>query len=218
MRFNLLLLILFFSCNKIQDNKIFSQNVTAKKDFSKKEIIENVIKCDSIYNENLEVIFRKYIEYTQIDKKGSNSVFIFRKNTENGAKEILRDSIESDFGNIIFKDFNGDGIKDILVENISDVRSNLTYYLYLVDLKKEKLVKIKNFNTIKNPNYLKKYDLIDNMVMSGRNWIAFYKIVGDSIKNFEKEKYIVYWGQDENGNPQNPEKEYNKILNKILKK
>lgn len=195
-----------------------SQNLTKKKDSSKTELVENVIKCDSIYNKNFEVILKNYLENMQVDKNANNSVFIFRKNLGNGTKEIFRDSIESDFGNVVFKDFNGDGIKDILVENTSDVRSNLTYYLYLVDLQNEKLTKIKNFNSIKNPNYLKKYDLIDNMVMSGRDWTAFYKIVDDSIKSFEDEKHIVYWGQDENGNPKNPKKDYEKILNEIIKK
>jgi hypothetical protein len=205
-----------YSCNQIQENKNISEILNKKENISENDI-EKIIECDSIYgNKDFEVVFRKYIEYTQIDNKGNNSVFIFQKHTPNGIKEIMRDSIESDFGGILFKDFNNDGVKDILVENISDVRSNLTYYLYLFDLQSEKLTKIKNFNIIKNPNYLEQYDLIDNKVMSGRNWTAFYKISGDSIISFEDDDYVVYWGQDENENPINPEEDYRLKLEKVI--
>jgi hypothetical protein len=85
--------------------------------------------------------------------------------------------------------------------------------LYLVDLKKDKLTKIKGFEEIKNPNYLPEYHLIDCSVMSGRDWTSFYKIQGDSVKDFG---YVVYWGQDEEGNPKDPELEYKKTLKKII--
>ncbi|VXB69514.1 hypothetical protein CHRYSEO8AT_350066 [Chryseobacterium sp. 8AT] len=97
---------------------------------------------------------------------------------------------------------------------LSDVRSNWTYYLYLVDLKNDRLTKVKNFNQIKNPHYLPQYNLIDNEVMSGRNWTSFYQIKKDSIFDFG---YVVYNGEDDNGNTVDFDKEYDKTLSKILK-
>ena len=122
--------------------------------------------------------------------------------------------MHSQFQNVEFIDFNGDGIKDILVENTSDVRSNLTYNLFIVDFKNQKLRKIEGFEEIKNSNYLEKYDLIDCLVMSGRNWTSFYKIEGNKVKDFG---YIVKDGEDENGKDLEYDKNYNLTLAKILK-
>ncbi|MFY7845990.1 XAC2610-related protein [Chryseobacterium gambrini] len=122
--------------------------------------------------------------------------------------------MESHVGAYEFQDYNGDGIKDILIQNISDVRSNWTYYLYLMDLKHDRLTKIKNFNQIKNPHYLPEYNLIDNEVMSGRNWTSFYQIRKDTIFDFG---YVIYDGEDDNGNTVDFEKEYDKTLSKVLK-
>jgi len=113
-----------------------------------------------------------------------------------------------------FEDFNKDKVKDILVQNISDVRSNWTYYLYFVDTANDKLKKIKGFEEIKNPNYIREYDLIDNYVMSGRNWTSFYKIQGDSIKDFN---IVIYDGENENGRV-TYNKDYKKAIATILGK
>ena len=51
--------------------------------------------------------------------------------------------------------------------------------------------------------------------MSGRNWTQFYKIQKDSI--IEKGD-VVYWGQDENGFPEDPQKEYEARLKEIIMK
>jgi hypothetical protein len=134
---------------------------------------------------------------------------------KNGKYEkILCDSIESHFRHVKFEDFNGDNIKDILIQNISDVRSNWSFYLYIVDLKNDQLIKIKNFNKIKNPHYLTKYDLIINEVMSGREWTSFYQIKNDTIYDFG---YVIYKGMNEEGIIVDFENEYNKTLEKILK-
>ncbi|MFC7772522.1 XAC2610-related protein [Flavobacterium sp. GCM10027622] len=182
---------------------------------SKDEYTEGTteIICDTFYpNEGFKIVLRKYDDKGD-DETVNNSVFILSKLQNGNYLEIYRDSIFRRFNEIQFKDFNNDGVKDILIENDSDVRSNLTYYLYLVDLKKDKLKKIKGFEEIKNPKNLPEYNLIDSSVMSGRDWTGFYKIQGDSIKEFDD---IVYWGQDEEGNPKNPELDYQKTIKKIL--
>jgi len=48
---------------------------------------------------------------------------------------------------------------------------------------------IKGFEEIKNPSYIPNHNLIDNYVNSGKNWTSFYKIQGDSIKDFD---IVVY--------------------------
>lgn len=173
------------------------------------------IECDSLYpNKKYKISLKGNFE--NVDKNDHNSEFILYQLKDNKKVEIFRDSIFIQYVNIIkFIDFNNDNVKDILIKNISDVRSNWTYNLYLVDLKNNKLKKVKGFNEIKNPRFLSKYNLIDNEVMSGRNWSSFYEIKGDTIKDFG---YEIYRGEVENGNPDTYDEEYKKALNKILKR
>ncbi len=80
----------------------------------------------------------------------------------NGKKKLIfSDSIYNTVPEIRFDDFNNDNIKDILVQHTSDVRSNRTYYLYLVDLVQDKLTKINDFEEIKKPNNVSEYDFFD---------------------------------------------------------
>lgn len=224
-----LLVLVFFnfitSCNSSGQRKLIQVFDSKKADETKQikseaeEFVPTEIFCDSIYkNKKYKITVINFTKETSYDEGVYNSIFKFYK-LENGKyQELFRDSIQRHFDEVLFEDFNNDNVKDILIENISDVRSNLTYYLYLVDPKTDKLKKIKNFETIKNPHYLPKYDLIDNMVMSGRDWTAFYKINKDSIISFENDdKYIVNWGEDENGNPKNPDKDYKAKLLKVVK-
>jgi hypothetical protein len=82
----------------------------------------------------------------------------------------------------------------------------------LVDTAHDGLKKIKGFEEIKNPNYLPQYNLIDNYVISGKLWTSFYKIKGDSIKDFD---VVVYDDQTDNGDY---ERDYKKALKLILAK
>src|SRR5690606_14133857 len=112
-------------------------------------------------------------------------------------ENIFVDSIFSIVAEVKFIDFNNDGIRYILIQNDSDVRSNWTYNLYLVDTLNNSIKKVKGFNQIKNPNFIAKYNLIDNEVMSGSNWTSFYQIQNDSILVFG---YVIYPRIDEHGN------------------
>lgn len=179
---------------------LFSQN---------KEIVK--INCDSIFNKKG---YSVSLEFEPKDQIILNVLFTFSKKTNGKEKIIHREKLHSQFQNVEFIDFNGDGIKDILVENSSDVRSNLTYNLFIVDLKNQKLRKIEGFDEIKNPNYLEKYDLIDCLVMSGRNWTRFYKIEENKVKDFG---YIIEEGEDDNGKDLEYDKNYELTLAKILK-
>ena len=80
----------------------------------------------------------------------------------------------------------------------------------LVDTTQNKLKKIKGFEEIKNPNYLPQYNLIDNYVMSGQIWTSFYKILGDSVKDFD---IVIHDDQIDNGHYV---REYKKAINSIM--
>lgn len=170
------------------------------------------INCDTIYRNK----FLK-IKLSPLNKGNNhelNYTFIFQLLKEQNKQkvEIYRDTIVSLVQKVEFIDFNNDNIKDILIQNSSDVRSNWTYNLYLVDKTKTKVQKIRGFEKIKNPKYLPKYDLIDNKVMSGRNWTSFYKIQGDSIIDYQ---IIVY----EEGNKNEKStygSEYKKAIKRII--
>jgi hypothetical protein len=139
------------------------------------------INCDTVYFGKDYKLTLKKIDSTNEDETKFNTVFSFQKSTKGKYSEIFRDSIFNKVQDVKFEDFNNDKIKDILIQNFSDVRSNWTYYLYLVDTTHDNLKRIKGFEEIKNPSYVSKYDLIDNYVVSGTNWTSFYKIKGDTI-------------------------------------
>lgn len=173
------------------------------------------ISCDTILPKKGYSVSLKYDANNESwDETIPNILFTFSHYDNGNEKIIYQEKLFSQFKNVEFEDFNGDGVKDILVENVSDVRSNLTYNLFLVDLKNQKLIKIEGFNEIKNPNYLSKYNLIDCMVMSGRNWTSFYKIENNKIIDFG---YTIKMGEDENGREYDYDKNYNKTLKSILK-
>ncbi len=174
-----------------------------------KEVIR--INCDSIFNKKG---YSVSLKFDPKEQRTLNVLFTFSKKINGKEKIIHQEKLHSQFQNVEFIDFNGDGIKDILVENTSDVRSNLTYHLFIVDLKNQKLRKIEGFEEIKNPNYLKKYDLIDCLVMSGKNWTSFYKIEGNRIKDFG---YVIEDGEDDHGKDLEYDKNYELTLAKILK-
>ncbi len=174
-----------------------------------KEVIS--INCDSIFNKKG---YSVSLKFDPKDQRTLNVLFTFSKKINRKEKIRHQEKLHSQFQNVEFIDFNGDGIKDILVENTSDVRSNLTYHLFIVDLKNQKLRKIEGFEEIKNPNYIKKYDLIDCLVMSGKNWTSFYKIEGNRIKDFG---YVIEDGEDDHGKDLEYDKNYELTLAKILK-
>jgi hypothetical protein len=208
------------SCNNVGQNKELSkldsvtvnQNSLTNSLEDNSEIVE--IYCDSIYKDKGISIKLIPLDTNKINEPEYKFVFIVIKQKNGQNSEIFRDTIESTVQEVKFADFNHDNIKDILIQNISDVRSNWTYNLYIVDKNLGFIKKIRGFEEIKNPNYLPKYDLVDNMVMSGRNWTSFYKIVGDSIKDYE---IVIYDGEDENGKVTYDE-DYKKAIKRILTK
>jgi hypothetical protein len=188
-------------------SKNFENTVTTseKGSFEKTEIL-----CDTVYKNKGYKLTLTLFDTTNEDETIPNTLFTLSKLTNGQYLTIYSDSIFNKVQEIHFADFNNDNVKDILVQNFSDVRSNWTYYLYLVDTAQDKLKKIKRFEEIKNPNYLPQYNLIDNYVMSGQIWTSFYKIKGDSIKDFD---IVIYDNQTDDGSY---DRDYKKAVKSIL--
>jgi hypothetical protein len=179
-------------------NYTFAQNTTT-------------IKCDSIYKDKGIII--KLINFNN-EKNGyeneKNSILIINQKINNKNSTLIKDSIFSQVQEIEFKDFNNDKIKDILIQNISDVRSNWTYNLYLYNSKTNNFKKVIGFEEIKNPSYNSKYNIIESHVVSATNWVTFYKII-----NFKIYDYNIEITND--GSPKS-ETEYRKAIKKISEK
>lgn len=196
------------SCNNGQQKEHKSSTDTVSE--TKSETTE--ILCDTVYvNKDYKIALTTF-DPTNEDETIPNTLFTFSKLTNGKWLPIFSDSIFSRVQEVRFDDFNNDKVKDILVQNYSDVRSNWTYYLYLVDTTQNKLKKIKGFEEIKNPNYLPQYNLIDNYVNSGQNWTSFYKIMGDTIKDLGT---VIYDDQKDDGSY---DREYKKAIKTILTK
>ena len=214
--FILTILVLTMSCKSGQqkEHKVAidslvatqSDSITGTK-FDRTEIL-----CDTVYANKGYKITLTTFDPTNEDETIKNTLFTFSKLTNGKYLPIFSDSIFNRVQEVRFDDFNNDKVKDILVQNFSDVRSNWTYYLYLVDTAQNKLKKIKGFEEIKNPNYLPQFNLIDNYVMSGQIWTSFYKITGDTIKDFD---IVIYDNQEDDGSY---DREYKKAIKSILAK
>lgn len=170
------------------------------------------VKCDSIYkNKGIVIRLETFNDKDENDFGKNNSVLVIEKNDENRKLVLLKDSIFSAAQKIEFADFNNDKIKDILVQNSSDVRSNWTYYLYLYDSKNNSFKKVEGFEEIKVPKFNAKYNLVENYVMSGRNWTSFYRIKNTKIQDLG---IVIYDGENEKG-INTYEKDYQAAIKKI---
>ncbi|MGN7783594.1 XAC2610-related protein [Niabella sp. 22666] len=174
--------------------------------------LHDTIQCDLIYpNKNYQITLTAIGSISE-DENIPNTLFTVRRLSGGQYETIFSDSVFSKTRTVEFADYNDDKIPDILVHNISDVRSNQTYHLYFVDTVQNKLKKIKGFEVIKNPTYLPQYKLVTNYVMSGQIWTSFYKIKGNSIKDFG---IVIYDNQTDDGSY---ERGYKKAIQSILKK
>lgn len=181
-----------------------------QKNESHEEVNVSIIKCDSIYqNKKISIKLINFDDERDGYLSDKNSILEIQTETNSKTKIILRDSIFSKVQKIKFADFNNDKIKDILVQNSSDVRSNWTFNLYLYDPKENNFIKVDGFEEIKNPLFNSKYNIVESHVNSGTNWIGFYKIIKHKVHNYE----IVI---DDRGDEKS-ESEYKKAINEIIK-
>ncbi|XZF14333.1 XAC2610-related protein [Chitinophagaceae bacterium MMS25-I14] len=166
------------------------------------------IICDSVYaGKGYKLSLYRFDPEENWGEKPT-ALFLLYKRINGRYTLIFSDSICNTMPEVKFEDFNNDGIKDILVQDFADVRSNLGYHLYLVDTAADKLKRIKGFEEIKNPEYLPEYDLVDNYVMSGQDWTGFYKIQTDSVKDYG---IVIY----DNHKDDTYRKDFKKAIRKI---
>lgn len=170
-----------------------------------------IIKCDSIYKgKGITIKLINFDDEKDGYENEKNSILIINQKINGKNSILIKDSIFSRVQEIEFKDFNGDKIKDVLIQNIADVRSNWTYNLYLYNPQTNNFKRVIGFEEIKNPSYNSKYKIIESHVNSGKNWAAFYK-----IKNFKVYDYKIEIIDD---GSLKAEKEYRKAIKKITEK
>ncbi len=106
------------------------------------------------------------------DELRNNAIVTYSINS----KPVFIDSIYCMRPYLEYKDFNEDGEKDILVFHTSSARSNWTHYLYLANIKTKALRKIKDFETICNPEFNSEANVITSDTLSGKGYYSFFRI------------------------------------------
>ncbi len=117
-------------------------------------------------------------QYDDDDRK--NAAFMLFK----GKRLMYHDSLSvtgPDGGDLVQSiDYSGDGIRDLVLFHLSDVRSNHQFYLYIVDTASHSVHRVRGFEEIKSASGAPSYDSVNNIigsyVMSGTDYMKFYKI------------------------------------------
>ncbi len=141
---------------------------------------------DSNYKLKLEV------NYETDNYEDYNATLTFTKLKNGKTISLFTDSLLCQRAFIEMRDFNNDKIKDILVFHTTGVRSNWTHYLYLVNKKNKKLIFVKGFENICNPEFDSRYNVIYGYGLAGKIYFSFYRInkkneLIDFNKSFESE-------------------------------
>lgn len=148
------LILIFFGCSNSKSKELNkTENTTHLLDCNNQYSDTLIIYCDSIYKSARYKLTLISDPSSNEDETLKNSIFRFEKVVNGKEIEVFSESLFSSAKDVKFEDFNNDKVRDILIQNISDVRSNWTYYLYLVDVKANKLKKVIGFQEIKNPRY-----------------------------------------------------------------
>jgi hypothetical protein len=106
----------------------------------------------------------------------TNVLFSLIKTEGSKQSLLLRDSFFCQRTYVKWKDYNNDGIEDLLLFRASSARSNWTYYLYVVDAKTKLLHKIDGFEEIANPEFVSGDNIITSYTLTGKSFYSFYRI------------------------------------------
>lgn len=106
----------------------------------------------------------------------NNAVLTFSRLNENQRETFFCDSMFCMYPNIDFQDFNNDKIKDVLVFYYTGARANPTYHLYLNDQKNRRLIRVKGFEDLPNPELDTTNNIITSVALAGKNYYNFYRI------------------------------------------
>jgi hypothetical protein len=77
---------------------------------------------------------------------------------------------------IEFKDFNFDGIKDLIIPYGTDPRGNQGFHLYITDNKNKLIQRVDGFNDIGNPKPDSTFKMIQSFVLAGPSFCRFFEI------------------------------------------
>lgn len=123
------------------------------------------------------------------NEQHNNSILTFTKKEYCKEEILFEDSLYCRSGGIQLRDFNNDGIKDVLIFYNYDVRGNEMNHLYIVNNKLKKLIRVKDFEAVKNPEFDFKRNMIYSHVISGTDYYIFY-IINKSNKLAEVTKPV----------------------------
>ena len=120
----------------------------------------------------------------------TNARITFTRYRSHRASPLFSDLIFCKTATIKLQDLNNDGVKDVLIFYDYDVRSNEMYHLYLVNSKGKELIRVKGFEDVKNPVFNKKKNIIESHVISGKNYITYYRInKSNKLVDYKKVTY-----------------------------
>lgn len=175
------LTVFLFSCNNKDRITNDAQEVNGNPTTSITETHEEdtvIVNCDTLQLKNSKATL--YLFGSFEDENSNNTIFTL---TQNG-KTIIQDSIISNRFKLLYKDFTGDSVNDLLIHHYTGTRSNEFYNLYITDTLNNKLKRIKGFGKIPNPRYDSDNNLITCYGLTGTNYVQFYHIENDTILDY----------------------------------
>ncbi|WP_417358382.1 XAC2610-related protein [Flavobacterium sp.] len=175
------LTVLLYNCNNKGGTTNYEQEVDSNPTTAITETHEEntvIVNCDTLQLKNSKATL--YLFGSFEDEDSNNTIFML---TQNG-KTIIHDSIISNRFKLLYKDFTGDSINDLLIHHYTGTRSNEFYNLYITDTLNNRLKRIKGFEKIPNPRYDNGYSLITCYGLTGTNYVKFYHIENDTILDY----------------------------------
>lgn len=175
------LTVFLFSCNNKDRITSDAQKVNSNPTTSITETHEEntvIVNCDTLQLKNSKA--NLYLFGNFDDEDSNNTIFTL---TQNG-KTIIQDSIISNRFKLLYKDFTGDSVNDLLIHHYTGTRSNEFYNLYITDTLNNRLKRIKGFEKIPNPRYDSDNNLITCYGLTGTNYVEFYHIENDTILDY----------------------------------
>jgi hypothetical protein len=218
--FVLFLAIGIVACKDAQ-NQEFNQKQRVSKSILKEYEIKYIEESNgiSVYfdssntSKRYKLTLNSFNDSTE-NEKINNTVLQFYIMTDRNDVCVNEDSVYVFRNMVKFEDYNNDKIKDVLVHNYSDARSNRTYYLFLLDTVNDKFIKVKGFEDIKNPTYNEDFMIITSDVISGIPWVGFYVILADTIYNPQ----IYFYDKTNMESSFNYALEFNRAINELTKR
>ncbi len=182
-----ILLTSLISC----ENKKPSQNVEASNNKNTVTILEkqpsyhttdltdeDIITDDSamVFGDENYMLFLHTFDNANSNASTKNTTLTLTKKTEKRVDTLFKDSLHCMHPDISFKDFNNDKVKDVLIFYYTGGRANPTYHLYLTDLKKKSLIRIRGFEELPNPELDTRNNIITSVALAGTYFWSFYTI------------------------------------------